>query len=150
MAARAIKLGKPAEHLKPKELDVTKGDKWELSWCSTCGSCKHMGHIWHNCRTRLAKIDSPNTSAKIPLSTSQIADLPTPALVQHNIVPSFLRLPIHKASLSNASNSSLSFHVDSAATTHMESDYSLFTHYSPYNPPLTMKLANNDVVFAPV
>ncbi|KAG1763631.1 hypothetical protein EDD22DRAFT_776879, partial [Suillus occidentalis] len=31
----------------------------------------------------------------------------------------------------------------------MESDHSLFTRYSPYNPPLTVKLANNDVVFAP-
>lgn len=62
MAARAMKAGKPTERAKPKDFDASKGDKWELSWRSTCGSCKRTGHIWHNCRTRLAKSDSPNTT----------------------------------------------------------------------------------------
>jgi hypothetical protein len=62
MAARTVKPGKFSERPKPKELDISKGDKWELSWRSTCGSCKRTGHIWHNCRTRIAKTDSQNTA----------------------------------------------------------------------------------------
>jgi hypothetical protein len=88
-------------------------------------------------------------SAHIPSSTSQTTDPLTSALAQLDIIPSFLHLPTHEASFSNASNSFFSFHVDSAMTAHMELDHILFTHYSPYNPPLMVKLANDDVVFAP-
>ncbi|KAG2039887.1 hypothetical protein BDR03DRAFT_1008568 [Suillus americanus] len=63
MAARVAKAGKPTERAKPKDFDSSKGDKWELSWHSTCGSCKRTGHIWYNCCARLAKSDSSNTSA---------------------------------------------------------------------------------------
>lgn len=149
MAARTVKSSKSAERPKPKELDTSKGDKWELSWRSTCGSCKRTGHIWHNCRTRLAKSDSPNTSANIPPSSSQSTNPSTLVLGQPDIIPPFLRLSTHSASFSNSGTSSFSFHVDSAATAHMESDYSHFTRYSAYNPPITVKLANDDVVFAP-
>ncbi|KAG2737722.1 hypothetical protein P692DRAFT_20671070, partial [Suillus brevipes Sb2] len=31
----------------------------------------------------------------------------------------------------------------------MESNHSLFTRYRPYNPPLIVKLANDDTVLAP-
>lgn len=31
----------------------------------------------------------------------------------------------------------------------MQSNYSLFTRYTPYNPPIEVKLANNHIVFAP-
>lgn len=58
MAARAARPGKPAERPKPKDLDEAKGDTWEPSWCSTCGFCNRTGHIWYNCRTRLAKAET--------------------------------------------------------------------------------------------
>lgn len=90
MAARAMKAGKPTERAKPKDFDASKGDKWELSWRSTCGSCKRTGHIWQNCRTRLAKSDSPNTSANIPPSSSQSTNPSTLILGQPDIIPPFL------------------------------------------------------------
>ncbi|KAG0706779.1 hypothetical protein DFH29DRAFT_995648 [Suillus ampliporus] len=109
MATRAVKSDKPTEHAKLKELDVSKGDKWELSWHST------------------SKSDSLNTSAHIPPSSSWSTNLPTPALGQPDVIPSLLHLSALSASFSNISTSSFSFHIDSAATAHMELDYSHFT-----------------------
>jgi hypothetical protein len=149
MAARITKAGKPTERAKPKDFDASKGDKWELSWHSTCGSCKRTGHIWYNCRARLAKSDSPNTSACIPPSPSQGTNVSVLPSGQPDGTPSFLRLPTHSASFSNTSIISFQFHVDSAATAHMESKHSLFTRYRTYNPPLIVKLANDDTVLAP-
>jgi len=149
MATRAAKPGQPLARPKPKELDVSKGDKWELAWRSTCGFCKRSGHIWHNCRTRLAKTDPSTMLVPTPSRAAQRADTATPALEPPDTTPSFLHLHTHAASFSNASTSSFTFHVDSAATAHMESDYSHFTRYTPYNPPVKVKLANDHVVFAP-
>jgi hypothetical protein len=56
---------------------------------------------------------------------------------------------MHSASFSNMNDISFPFHVDSAATAHMESNHSLFTRYRPYNPPLILKLANDNTVLAP-
>jgi hypothetical protein len=149
MAARTAKPGKFSECPKLKELDMSKGDKWELSLRSTCGSCKRTGHIWHNCCTCIAKTDLQNTSAYLTRLSSHTANPPMHAPVQLDIIPSFLCLSTHEASFSNTSNSSFAFHVDSATTAHMESDHSLFTCYQTYNPPLIVKLANDDIVSAP-
>jgi len=149
MAAKTFKSSKPVEHSKPKELDIFKGDKWELLWRLTCGSCKCTGHIWHNCRARLAKLDSPNMSACIPSSPSQGTNILALTSGQPDNILSFLHLPTHSASFSNMNDISFPFHVDSAATAHMESNHSLFTCYKPYNSPLIVKLANDNTVLAP-
>jgi len=149
MAARVAKAGKPTECAKLKDFDASKGDKWELLWRLTCGSCKCTGHIWHNCHACLAKLDSPNMSVCIPSSPSQGTNILALTSGQPDNIPSFLRLPMHSASFSNMNDISFSFHVDSAATAHMESNHSLFTCYRPYNPPLIVKLANDDTVLAP-
>jgi hypothetical protein len=149
MAARVAKAGKPTERAKPKDFDASKGDKWELSWRSTCVSCKCTGHIWHNCHACLAKLDSPNMSACIPSSPSQGTNISALTSGQPDNIPSFLHLPTHSASFSNMNDIFFPFHVDSAATAHMEFNHSLFTHYRPYNPPLILKLANDNTVLAP-
>jgi hypothetical protein len=149
---------KTSDRVPPKGFDESKGDGWVVGWRPKCGHCQKAGHVWAQCRARLAKDEKKSAPRSSPPAVatnteSPLADRPNADATSPNAIPQspfFLTLKEHTANISSSLTMPVgSIHVDSASTAHMEPDISRFAHYTKLDEPIRVKLADNHEVLAP-
>ncbi|KAG0707160.1 hypothetical protein DFH29DRAFT_995221 [Suillus ampliporus] len=124
---------KTSDHVPPKGFDESKGDGWI-------------------CRARLTKDEKKSALCSSPAAVaanteSPLADQPDEPVTSP---PFILTLKDHSASISSTLDlPDGMFHVDSAATAHMEPEISRFSHYIKLREPIRVTLADEHVVLAP-
>ncbi|KAG1846631.1 hypothetical protein F4604DRAFT_1936295 [Suillus subluteus] len=86
-------LPKTSDRVPPKGFDESKGDGWIVGWRPKCSHCQKAGHVWVQCRARLAKDEKKSALHSSPAAVATNTESPLADQADESVTPPLSSLP---------------------------------------------------------